>query len=113
MSPAVWPWANAGPNTNGTQFFITELPYNDLDGKYTIFGQCDPHSVLVAATIARVERDRSDKPVTPVILNKVTVIREGQPTPPDPLAPATPAPATPTAPTAATPATPRLRVSAS
>ena len=94
--------ANAGPNTNGTQFFITELPYTDLDGKYTIFGQCDPHSVLVSATIARVERDRSDKPLTPVVLNKVTVVREGQPIPPDPLAPA--APATPAAPAATPPA---------
>jgi peptidyl-prolyl cis-trans isomerase A (cyclophilin A) len=76
--------ANAGPGTNGTQFFITELPQPDLDGGYTIFGQCDAHSVLIVATIARVNRDSSDKPTTPVVLNKVTVVREGQPMPPEP-----------------------------
>ncbi len=80
--------ANAGPNTNGTQFFITELPYPDLDGKYTIFGQCDAHSVLIAATIARVERNSADKPLTPVTLDKVTIVREGQPIPPPPAPPA-------------------------
>ena len=79
--------ANAGPNTNGTQFFITEAPQPDLDGKYTIFGQCDAHSVLIAATIARVDRDRRDKPLTDVTLTRVTIVREGQPIPPEPTAP--------------------------
>ncbi len=82
--------ANAGPNTNGTQFFITEVPNPDLDGKYTIFGQCDPHSVLIAATIARVERNASDKPLTPVTLDKVTIVRAGEPTPPVPVPPVAP-----------------------
>jgi peptidyl-prolyl cis-trans isomerase A (cyclophilin A) len=80
--------ANAGPNTNGTQFFITELAVPDLDGKYTIFGQCDPHSVLMVATIARVDRSAQDKPLTPVVLNKVTIVPDGQPIPPEPAAPA-------------------------
>ena len=88
--------ANAGPDTNGTQFFITEVPYPDLDGKYTIFGQCDTHSVLMVATIARVDRNSSDKPTTPVVLDKVTIVREGQPIPAAPIppvaAPAAPAP---------------------
>jgi peptidyl-prolyl cis-trans isomerase A (cyclophilin A) len=75
--------ANAGPNTNGTQFFITELAQPELEGKYTIFGQCDAHSVLMVATIARTERNASDKPLTPVVLYKVTIVREGQPIPPE------------------------------
>ena len=90
--------ANAGPNTNGTQFFITEAAVPDLNGKYSIFGQCDAHTVLMVATIARVDRNSNDKPLTPVTLNKVTIVPDGQPMPPDPaaIAPAaTSAPAVP------------------
>jgi peptidyl-prolyl cis-trans isomerase A (cyclophilin A) len=74
--------ANSGPNTNGSQFFITELPFDSLNQHYTIFGQCDESSVLVVKTIARVPRDGRDKPLTPVVLKKVTIVREGQPLPP-------------------------------
>jgi peptidyl-prolyl cis-trans isomerase A (cyclophilin A) len=89
--------ANAGPGpsgngTNGSQFFITEVPYPDLNGGYTIFGQCDPHSVLVVASIARVDRDAQDKPREAVVIRKVTVVREGQPLPPLPVDSAAAAP---------------------
>lgn len=84
--------ANSGPNTNGSQFFITEVPYPDLDGKYTIFGQCDAHSVLMVATIARVDRNASDKPLTTVTLNKVTIVKQGDPLPAVPATPGTAAP---------------------
>jgi peptidyl-prolyl cis-trans isomerase A (cyclophilin A) len=70
--------ANSGPNTNGSQFFITEVPTEHLDQKHTIFGQCDESSILVVKTIARVEKDANDKPVTPVVLKKVTIVPEGQ-----------------------------------
>jgi peptidyl-prolyl cis-trans isomerase A (cyclophilin A) len=80
--------ANAGPNTNGSQFFITEAPHPELDGSYNIFGQSDAHSVLLVASIARVERDAQDKPRTPVVMTKITIVREGQPIPPLPADPA-------------------------
>jgi peptidyl-prolyl cis-trans isomerase A (cyclophilin A) len=83
--------ANSGPNTNGSQFFITEQAYDTLNGHYTLFGQCDDASVEVVKAIARVPRDSDDKPNTPVILKKVTIVPEGQPLPPDPNSAAAPA----------------------
>ena len=79
--------ANSGPNTNGSQFFITEVPTEHLNQKHTIFGQCDEPSINVVKAIARVERDPNDKPVTPVVLQKVTIVPEGQPVPPPPAPP--------------------------
>jgi peptidyl-prolyl cis-trans isomerase A (cyclophilin A) len=95
--------ANSGPNTNGSQFFITEQGYDSLNQHYTLFGQCDESSILVVKTIARVERDGQDKPLKAVVLKKVTIVREGQPLPPLPAGSSTPAalavqPALPAAP---------------
>jgi peptidyl-prolyl cis-trans isomerase A (cyclophilin A) len=95
--------ANSGPNTDGSQFFITEEIQPSLNGHYTIFGQCDPSSVLVVKTITRVERDGRDKPLTPVVLKKVTIVPVGAPLPPPPAAVSAPAPAPATNTPAATP----------
>jgi peptidyl-prolyl cis-trans isomerase A (cyclophilin A) len=79
--------ANSGPGTNGSQFFITEVPTPHLNQKHTIFGQCDQPGISVVSAIARVQRDADDKPIQPVVLNKVTIVQEGQPLPPVPAAP--------------------------
>jgi peptidyl-prolyl cis-trans isomerase A (cyclophilin A) len=71
--------ANSGPNTNGSQFFITEVPTEFLNGKHTIFGQCDAPSLEVVKAIARVPQDSQNKPLTPVVLKNVIIVREGQP----------------------------------
>ena len=83
--------ANAGPGTNGSQFFITEVPTPHLNGHHTIFGQCDESSVTLVKAMARVATDGQDRPSTPVVLVKVTIVREGDPLPAKPVAPAVPA----------------------
>ena len=72
-------YANAGPGTNGSQFFITEVPTPDLDGGYTIFGQCNPASVEIVKKIARMPRDERrgpdlDRPYNPVKINKIAIL---------------------------------------
>ena len=74
--------ANSGPNTNGSQFFITEAPYPSLNMHYSLFGQCDEAGLRIVKSIARVARNQSDKPNTPVVLNKVTIVRPGEQMPP-------------------------------
>ncbi|MFH0852323.1 MAG: peptidylprolyl isomerase [bacterium] len=63
--------ANAGPNTNGSQFFIMHQDY-PLPHNYTIFGKVTKGQEVVDA-IATVKTDASDKPITPVTMKKVTV----------------------------------------
>ena len=76
--------ANSGPGTDGSQFFITQTAVPQLNGSYTIFGQCDPHSVLIVTGITMVQRNESDKPLTPVVMNKVMIVPDGAAMPPVP-----------------------------
>ena len=68
--------ANSGPNTNGSQFFITEIATPWLDGKHTIFGEV-VNGIEVIDTIANVEKGAQDKPKTDVILEKVAIFSKG------------------------------------
>src|ERR1700758_4604508 len=70
-------YANAGPDTNGSQFFITEVPYPSLDGHYTIFGQCDDASVELVKKIARMPRNANDYPDNPPKITKITILHAG------------------------------------
>jgi peptidyl-prolyl cis-trans isomerase A (cyclophilin A) len=65
-------YANAGPDTNGSQFFITEVPYPSLNGGYTIFGQCDDASVQLVKKIARMARS-GETPVRPVKITHIDI----------------------------------------
>jgi peptidyl-prolyl cis-trans isomerase A (cyclophilin A) len=82
--------ANSGPNTNGSQFFITELPFESGNQHYVIFGQCDDASVDVVKAIARMQRDPNDKPLSPVMLEKVTIFDQLPPPVPPPPPPPPP-----------------------
>jgi peptidyl-prolyl cis-trans isomerase A (cyclophilin A) len=72
--PYLLAMANAGANTNGSQFFVTVVPTSHLNGRHTIFGEVVQGSEVVDA-IAKTETGRNDRPVKDVVLESVTIER--------------------------------------
>ena len=72
--PYLLAMANAGPGTNGSQFFITVGPTPHLNRRHTIFGEvADQSSRAVVDTIAKVRTGRNDRPVDPVVISSVDI----------------------------------------
>ena len=75
--PYLLAMANAGPNTNGSQFFITVAPTTWLNFKHTIFGEvADQESRDVVDAIAAVETGSADRPRTEVTISSITITRD-------------------------------------
>jgi peptidyl-prolyl cis-trans isomerase A (cyclophilin A) len=79
--PGTIAMANAGPRTNGSQFFINEVASTHLDGRHTVFGEC--REVDLVTKIGNSPRDAGDRPQPPVVIKKITISRS-QPAPPPP-----------------------------
>jgi cyclophilin family peptidyl-prolyl cis-trans isomerase len=74
--PGVLSMANSGEATNGSQFFITEVPTPWLDGKHTVFGQL-VKGIDIQDSISNVKTGIGNRPITDVIIKELNIIRKG------------------------------------
>ena len=72
--PGLFSMANAGPNTGGSQFFITDAATPWLNGKHAIFGEVTEGLDLIKK-IANLPTGAQDKPIDDVVMEKVTIYR--------------------------------------